>query len=78
MCVVVWAISVPENNLKYATFSGKYKSHKKKINKLISTVRTETKLMPSSNLCEVIINYNYAVIILTPLKFFSTFDVKEQ
>ena len=38
MCAAVWAISVPENILKYAKFSGKFKIQKEKINKLISTV----------------------------------------
>jgi len=42
VCVDVWAISVPENNLKYAKFSGRHKSHLNwKTNKLISPVRTE-------------------------------------
>ena len=39
-------ISVPENNLKYTKFSGKYKIYKRKINKLIGTVRTEKCLPP--------------------------------
>ena len=39
LCAGVWAISVPENNLKYTKFSGKYKNHIGKINKLISTLK---------------------------------------
>jgi len=30
LCAGVWAISVPENNLKYTKFSGKYQIHKEK------------------------------------------------
>ena len=37
----MWAISVPENNLKYSKLRRKYEKQKKKINKLISTVSME-------------------------------------